>query len=88
MTQPELLAIEPPPAGRFAVPLRSPSLRYVAGVLGLALAYYCAAKLGQSLRYTASVAAIWPCAMATLASGTSAARKARASAMSSMRGQT
>jgi signal transduction histidine kinase len=29
-------------------------------VLALAAAYYAAAKLGQSLRYTASVAAIWP----------------------------
>jgi signal transduction histidine kinase len=29
-------------------------------VLALAAAYYMAAKLGQSLRYTASVAAIWP----------------------------
>ena len=26
----------------------------------MAAAYYAAAKLGQSLRYTASVAAIWP----------------------------
>jgi signal transduction histidine kinase len=32
----------------------------VAGVLLLAAAYYGAAKLGQTLRYTASVAAIWP----------------------------
>src|SRR5215217_1008142 len=39
---------------------RSRSLRYVAGVLLLAAAYYGAAKLGQTLRYTASVAAIWP----------------------------
>jgi signal transduction histidine kinase len=29
-------------------------------VLALAAAYYAAAKLGQSLRYTASVSAIWP----------------------------
>jgi signal transduction histidine kinase len=36
------------------------SARYVAGVLLLAAAYYGAAKLGQTLRYTASVAAIWP----------------------------
>ena len=40
--------------------MRWPSLRYVAGVLLLAAAYYGAAKLGQTLRYTASVAAIWP----------------------------
>ena len=39
---------------------RSRSLRYIAGVLLLAAAYYGAAKLGQTLRYTASVSAIWP----------------------------
>jgi signal transduction histidine kinase len=33
---------------------------YVAGVLALAVAYYAAAKVGQTLRYTASVAAVWP----------------------------
>jgi signal transduction histidine kinase len=60
MSQTELLALKPAPAGRLAIRLRSPSLRYVAGVLALALAYYCAAKLGQSLQYTASVSAIWP----------------------------
>jgi signal transduction histidine kinase len=32
----------------------------VGGVLFLAAAYYGAAKLGQTLRYTASVSAIWP----------------------------
>jgi signal transduction histidine kinase len=37
-----------------------PSVRYVAGVVGLAAAYYGAAKVGQTLRYTASVSAIWP----------------------------
>ena len=40
--------------------LRSGWARYVAGVLALAIAYYAAAKVGQTLRYTASVAAIWP----------------------------
>ena len=35
-------------------------LRYAAGVVLLAAAYYGAAKLGQTLRYTASVSAIWP----------------------------
>jgi signal transduction histidine kinase len=40
--------------------LRWPSLRYVGGVALLAAAYYGAAKLGQTLRYTASVSAIWP----------------------------
>jgi signal transduction histidine kinase len=38
----------------------SPPTRYAAGVLALAFAYYGAAKVGQTLRYTASVAAIWP----------------------------
>src|SRR3954451_19645669 len=40
--------------------VRLPSARYVAGVLALAAAYYGAAKVGQTLRYTASVSAIWP----------------------------
>ena len=40
--------------------VRLPSLRYVTGVLALAAAYYGAAKVGQTLRYTASVSAIWP----------------------------
>jgi signal transduction histidine kinase len=39
---------------------RWPSLRYIGGVLLLAAAYYGAAKVGQTLRYTASVSAIWP----------------------------
>jgi signal transduction histidine kinase len=43
-----------------ALALRWPSARYFAGVLLLAAAYFGAAKLGQTLRYTASVAAIWP----------------------------
>ena len=40
--------------------LRWPSLRYVGGAVLLAAAYYGAAKVGQTLRYTASVSAIWP----------------------------
>jgi signal transduction histidine kinase len=36
------------------------SARFLAGVLILAAVYYGAAKLGQTLRYTASVSAIWP----------------------------
>jgi signal transduction histidine kinase len=40
--------------------LRWTSLRYLGGVLLLAAAYYGAAKLGQTLRYTASVSALWP----------------------------
>jgi signal transduction histidine kinase len=39
---------------------RSQRGRYVAGVLLLAAAYFGAAKLGQTLRYTASVSAVWP----------------------------
>ena len=39
---------------------RPPAVRYLSGVLVLAAAYYGAAKLGQTLRYTASVSAIWP----------------------------
>ena len=38
----------------------SRSARYAAGVLVLAVAYYGSAKIGQSLRYTASVSAVWP----------------------------
>jgi signal transduction histidine kinase len=45
---------------RAAAVAQSQSARYVAGVLALAVAYYGAAKIGQTLRYTASVAAIWP----------------------------
>jgi signal transduction histidine kinase len=63
-TQPQLSPAQPasPPAPlrAAAVILRSPWARYVAGVLALAVAYYAAAKVGQTLRYTASVAAIWP----------------------------
>jgi signal transduction histidine kinase len=40
--------------------LRWPSVRYLAGVLLLGATYYGAAKVGQTLRYTASVSAIWP----------------------------
>ena len=40
--------------------LRWPSPRYLAGVVLLAAAYYGAAKVGQMLRYTGSVSAIWP----------------------------
>jgi signal transduction histidine kinase len=40
--------------------LRWPTVRETGGVVALALAYFAAAKLGQTLRYTASVSAIWP----------------------------
>src|SRR4051794_36567153 len=39
---------------------RLPVGRYLSGILLLAAAYYGSAKLGQTLRYTASVSAIWP----------------------------
>ena len=49
------------PLGRAAPAiLRSSSARYAGGVILLAVAYYGAAKVGQTLRYTGSVAAIWP----------------------------
>jgi len=40
--------------------LRWPTAREVGGVVLLGCAYFGAAKLGQTLRYTASVSAIWP----------------------------
>jgi signal transduction histidine kinase len=46
--------------GRAVAVRRLPSTRYLGGVLLLAVAYYGAAKVGQTLRYTASVSAIWP----------------------------
>lgn len=58
---PALLTATRPALSRMATRgLRSPLLRYVGGVVLLAAAYYLAAKLGQTLHYTASVAAIWP----------------------------
>jgi signal transduction histidine kinase len=45
---------------RAASVAQSPAARYVAGLVVLAAAYYGAAKLGQTVRYTASVAAMWP----------------------------
>src|SRR3954452_13024013 len=59
MSHTELLPAPPAIDRSLAVRLRQPA-RYAAGVLALALAYYCAAKLGQALIYTASVSAIWP----------------------------
>jgi signal transduction histidine kinase len=49
-----------PLLARGAAITRARAVRYVAGVIALGAAYYGAAKLGQSLRYTASVSAIWP----------------------------
>ena len=59
-TQAQLLGIRPAPNGTVARGLGWPVLRYAGGVLLLAAAYYGAAKVGQTLRYTASVSAIWP----------------------------
>jgi signal transduction histidine kinase len=52
--------MRPAPSATASRALRWPALRYVGGVLLLAAAYYGAAKVGQTLRYTASVSAIWP----------------------------
>src|SRR3954454_20685973 len=57
--QAQLLPFQPV-LRRVALRLRSPNVRYVSGVLLLAAAYFGSAKLGQTLRYTASVSAIWP----------------------------
>ena len=59
-THVQLLALPPALTRAADRTLRWPSLRYVGGVVLLAAAYYGAAKLGQTLRYTASVSAIWP----------------------------
>ena len=59
-TQAQLPAVRPTLSRTATRGLRWPSLRYVGGVLLVAAAYYGAAKLGQTLRYTASVSAIWP----------------------------
>jgi signal transduction histidine kinase len=45
---------------RAAIVVRARSARYLGGVLALAAAYYGTAKVGQTLRYTGSVSAIWP----------------------------
>jgi signal transduction histidine kinase len=59
-TQAELSPAQPALGRGGALGVSSQTVRYVAGVLALAAAYYAAAKVGQTLRYTASVAAIWP----------------------------
>jgi signal transduction histidine kinase len=50
----------PVPRLRGRIALRWPTLRECVGVALLAGAYFGAAKLGQTLRYTGSVSAIWP----------------------------
>jgi signal transduction histidine kinase len=59
-TQAQLFPVQPALRRAVTAIYRSRSTRFVAGVLVLAAAYYAAAKVGQTLRYTASVAAIWP----------------------------
>src|SRR3954454_12773734 len=59
-TQTQVQAVQPSVRRGPRVDLRRPSFRYLAGVLLLGATYYGAAKLGQTLRYTASVSAIWP----------------------------
>src|SRR3982750_2478969 len=53
------VAAVPPAPGR-GIPREPHPIRYAGGVLLLAACYYGAAKVGQTLRYTASVSAIWP----------------------------
>jgi signal transduction histidine kinase len=60
MSTPAQLSPAQPTLGRGFAPARLPAARYVAGVLAIAAAYYGSAKVGQTLRYTASVSAIWP----------------------------
>ncbi len=61
MTAPTQVSTANPELHRaVAVTLPWRAVRAIAGVLLLAVAYYAAAKIGQTLRYTASVAAIWP----------------------------
>jgi signal transduction histidine kinase len=60
MSSPPQVSPVEPTLGRSLAATRWPSARYVGGVLALAAAYYGSAKVGQTLRYTASVSAIWP----------------------------
>ncbi len=50
----------PLPQGAAVPVFRRRAVAYVGGVLALAAVYIVAAKVGQTLRYTASVSAIWP----------------------------
>ena len=60
MSTPAQLSPAQSTLGRGWARARLPAGRYVCGVLVLAAAYYGSAKVGQTLRYTASVSAIWP----------------------------
>jgi signal transduction histidine kinase len=57
-TQAASASVAPQRAALFGV--RPDTLRYVRGILLIGASYYGAAKLGQTLHYTASVSAIWP----------------------------
>jgi signal transduction histidine kinase len=48
------------PVPRATATVRSRVAAFALGVLAVGAAYYLSAKVGQTLRYTASVAAIWP----------------------------
>jgi signal transduction histidine kinase len=58
-TQAPTAALEPSALGSSTVPVVSLTRR-IGGILALAAVYYAAAKFGQALRYTGSVAAVWP----------------------------
>jgi len=58
-TQARTAALEPPALGSSTVPVVGITRR-IGGILALAVVYYAAAKFGQALRYTGSVAAVWP----------------------------
>jgi signal transduction histidine kinase len=56
----KLSSLRPVPRPAPAGILTSRAARYAAGVLAVAAGYYAFAKVGQTVRYTASVSAIWP----------------------------
>ncbi|MFL5928355.1 MAG: MASE1 domain-containing protein [Gaiellaceae bacterium] len=57
-THARIAALEPA-LGSSTIPLVRVTRR-VGGIVALAAAYYAAAKIGQALRYTGSVSAVWP----------------------------
>jgi signal transduction histidine kinase len=59
-TQAESSRVQPSALPAAAITPQWRSARFLAGVVLLGAAYYGTAKLGQTLRYTASVSAIWP----------------------------
>jgi signal transduction histidine kinase len=60
VSEAQISSAAPPLERSLASAAQRPWVRYAAGVVLLGLAYFGAAKLGQTLRYTASVSAIWP----------------------------